>query len=55
MKQYTKEVRSILFMRAGKTEEIMDSYKNNYLKFGCPANWINYALKCENDTIGDVC
>lgn len=55
MVKYTKKVSSILFMRAGKTEEIMDGYKNNYLKFGCPANWINYALKCANDTIGDVC
>lgn len=54
MVKYTKKVSSILFMRAGKTEEIMDGYNNDYIKFTCPANWIDYALKYGNEIIGDM-
>lgn len=30
-------------IRLDKTEEIEKQYNEGYLRFGCPANWINYA------------
>ena len=32
-----------VLIRVGSTEKILDQYENRYLRFGCPANWINYA------------
>jgi hypothetical protein len=32
-----------LMLRLGKTEEIEKQFYEGYLRFGCPANWINYA------------
>ena len=30
-------------MRLGKTEEIERQFNEGYVRFSCPANWINYA------------
>ena len=32
-----------IMLRVGKTEEIEKQYNEGYLRFSCPANWINYA------------
>ena len=32
-----------IMLRIGKTEEIEKQYNEGYLRFSCPANWINYA------------
>jgi len=34
-----------IFIRLGKTDSISKQYKDGYLEFGCPANWIDYANK----------
>ena len=41
-----------VLIRVGSTEKILDQYKNRYLRFGCPANWINYA-NTHRDGIAD--
>ena len=33
-----------LMLRLGKTEEIEKQFNEGYLRFSCPANWINYAI-----------
>ena len=53
MVKYDRSINAFLFMRVGKTADIMDSYKNDYIKFTCPANWIHYAISQRNGTIGD--
>ena len=35
--------RSGIMLRIGKTEEIERQFNEGYLRFSCPANWINYA------------
>ena len=32
-----------IMIRVGKTEEMEKQYNEGYLRFSCPANWINYA------------
>lgn len=32
-----------IMIRLGKTEEIEKQYNEGYLRFSCPANWVNYA------------
>lgn len=32
-----------LMIRIGRTEEIEKQYRECYIRFSCPANWINYA------------
>ena len=41
-----------VLLRLGKTEEIEKQYNEGYLRFSCPANWINYA-KTHPDGIAD--
>ena len=35
--------RSGIMLRIDKSEEIEKQYNEGYLRFSCPANWINYA------------
>lgn len=35
--------KSSIMLRIGKTEGIEEQYNNCFLKFGCPANWIDLA------------
>ena len=41
-----------ILLRIGETTELCKQYENGYLKFGCPANWIDYAKKAD-DGIAD--
>lgn len=34
---------SVVFLRIGRTDEIERQIDSSMIKFGCPANWINYA------------
>lgn len=38
-------ISSGIMLHLGKTEEIDKQFKEGYLRFSCPANWINYAKK----------
>ena len=41
-----------VLIRVDQTERIIDQFNNNYVIFGCPANWINYA-RTHDDGIAD--
>lgn len=41
-------------MRVGPTEEIERCFAQKTITFGCAANWINYALTKNNNTVGDL-
>ncbi len=38
-------ISSGIMLHIGKTEEIKKQFEEGYLRFSCPANWINYAKK----------
>lgn len=49
----TNSVNTLLLMRVDKTERIMDCYRGQYLRFGCPLNWIIYAAQTGSESVGD--
>ena len=49
----TNSVNTLLLMRVGRTKEIMDCYRRQYLRFSCPLNWIIYAAKTGSESVGD--
>lgn len=54
MGKFTFSVTTTLLMRVGSTKSIEKCYKEKTLQFGCAANWLDYALNEQNETIGDV-
>lgn len=47
-------VQASLFMRVGSSKEIEKSYRTKTLRFGCAANWLDYALNQNNTSTGDI-
>lgn len=43
-----------ILLRLGKTEKLNQEFADNSLTFSCAANWIDYALKHKNYSIGDL-
>ena len=43
-----------LLMRVGTTESIERCYNTSTIQFGCAANWLDYALKKNNNSTGDI-
>ena len=43
-----------ILMRVGTLGEIKDCYEKGKISFGCPLNWLNYALMKNNFTVGDI-
>lgn len=42
------------FLKVGRTDEILNNFNNNQITFGCPANWLDYARKEKNPSVGDI-
>lgn len=42
-----------VMLRLGKTEEIEKQFNEGYLRFSCPANWINYA-RHDSSGVSDI-
>ena len=45
---------SSVLMRVGSAETINNDYSQCTLSFGCPANWMDFAFKSKNHSIGDI-
>ena len=46
-------VSTSLLMRVGSSKVIQKCYDEKKIQFGCAANWLDYALKCKNQAVGD--
>ena len=46
-------VTTSLLMRVGNSKVIQKCYDEKTIQFGCAANWLDYALKCKNQAVGD--
>ncbi len=53
MAKVSSRVTSSVLMRIDHSEKIQTMYKEGFVEFGCPANWLDYAMKCKDETIGD--
>ena len=51
MKKFTTD--TFFLMRVDSPENIDRDFYQNRLTFSCPANWLDYALKQNDETIGD--
>lgn len=47
------ELSTVLLFRVGEEDSIKNNYDNNFIEFGCAANWIDYSLKNKDSAIGD--
>ena len=54
MREVIRQVRTGLLIRVDSYKKIKNCYKTKTLTFGCAANWIDYALKKNNEAIGDI-
>lgn len=46
-------VTTSLLMRVGSTKTMQKCYDEKTIQFGCPANWLDYAMKYKNQAVGD--
>ena len=47
-------VKTTILFRIDETNKLENLYRNNQIEFSCAANWIDYANKQQNNTIGDL-
>lgn len=43
-----------ILLRVGKNAEIEKLYSERQISFSCAANWIDYAIKTQNNSVGDI-
>lgn len=53
MGQLSSKIDATLFLRVGNTKDVYDLYHANQMRFSCPANWLDYAIKKGDQSTGD--
>lgn len=54
MNKVSAKCTSALLFRIGRKSTIEQQFKEGYITFGCPANWIDYSIKHKDSQTGDL-